>query len=202
MSRTSFSKSLIGINLSSHIYCLLKIEKEKEIILAVALPDSQKIVFFKINGIYNFHKIKELKCSDDKEKNYFSERKKIMTYLNNNLFVGCKNNILVINLINYEIEYRIRIYSQQITFTNIFLDRFLICGVTKEINRLLHESEGYLIQKDLIKHSKEKKTNLFTVSEYKNFKFKGNIINSKTCHINDKKIIISIGTDNQILILN
>ena len=190
------------INLSSHIYCLLKIENSKnEIFLAAALPDSQRIVFFKINGIYNFHKIKELNCSYDKTKTYFSERKKIMTYINNNLFVGCKNKILVINLINYEIEYSI--YSKdQITFINVFLDRFLICGVTKEKNSFLHEFEGYLIQKDLAKHSKEKKTNIFTVSEYKKHIFEGNIINSKTYHIKDKQIIISIGTDNQILILN
>ena len=186
------------INLSSHIYCLLKIENsENGIILAAALPDSQRILFFKINGNYNYHKIKELNCSD-KTKTYISKRKKIMTYINNNLFVGCINQILVINLINYEIEYRI--YSEHITFINIFLDRFLICGVTKELNRL-HDSEGYFVQKDLVNHSKEKKTNLLTVSEYKNFKFKGNIINSKTYHINDKNIIISIGTDNQILIL-
>jgi len=187
------------INLSSHIYCLLKIENsENEIILAAALPDSQRILFFKINGIHNCHKIKELNCSCGKAKTNISKRKKIMTYIKNNLFVGCTDKILVINLINYEIEYSV--YSEQITFINAFLDRYLICGVTKEKNRL-HEYEGYFVQKDLSNHSKEKKTNLFTVSEYKNFKFKGNIINSKTCHINDKKIIISIGTDNQIFIL-
>ncbi len=121
-----------------------------------------------------------------------------MTYIKNNLFVGCTNKILIINLINYEIEYSV--YSEQITFTNIFLDRFLILGVTKELNRL-HEYEGFFIQKDLINHSKNEKTNIYTVSKYKNFKFKGNIINSKTCHINDQKIIISVGTDRQILIL-
>ena len=197
----SFDKYVLEncINLSSHIYCLLKIENsENEIILAAALPDSQRILFFKINGIHNFHKIKELKLSCDKTKSNISKRKKIMTYIKNNLFVGCTNQILVINLINYEIEYKI--YSEQITFVNIFLDRFLICGVTKILNRL-HESEGYFVQKELVNHSKEQKTNLYTVSEYSNFKFKGNIINSKTCHINDKRIIISIGTDNQILIL-
>ena len=187
------------INLSSHIYCLLKIvNSENEIILAVALPDSQRILFFQINGIHNCHKIKELNCSCNKTKTNISKRKKIMTYIKNNLFVGCTDKILVINLINYEIEYSV--YSEQITFINTFLDRYLICGVTKEISRL-HEYDGYFVQKDLSNHSKEKKTNLFTVSEYKNFKLKGNIINSKTCHINDKKIIISIGTDNQILIL-
>jgi len=187
------------INLSNHIYCLLKIVKsENEIILAAALPDSQRILFFNVNDIHEIEKIKEIKCLSDNTKCYISKRKKIMTYIKNNLFVGCTNKILIINLINYEIEYSV--YSEQITFTNIFLDRFLILGVTKELNRL-HEYEGFFIQKDLINHSKNEKTNIYTVSKYKNFKFKGNIINSKTYHINDQKIIISVGTDRQILIL-
>lgn len=187
------------INLSTHIYCLLKIvNSENEIILAAALPDSHRILFFNINNIHEIEKIKEINCFSDNTKFYISKREKIMTYIKNNLFVGCTNKILIINLINYEIEYSI--YSEQITFINIFLDRFLILGVTKELNRL-HEYEGYFIQKDLVNHSKNEKTNLYTVSKYKNFKFKGNIINSKTYHVKDQKIIISVGTDRQILIL-
>ena len=134
------------INLSSHIYCTLKImNTENEIILAAALPDSQRILFFNINDILVIKKIKELNCLCDNQKVGITKRKKIMTYINNNLFVGCISKILVINLTNYEIEYSV--YSEQITFIHSFLDRFLICGVTKELNNLPQKKKETLYQR-------------------------------------------------------
>ena len=183
-----------SLNLPSHIFCVLEIENNKNIItLAIAQPDSKNILFIKIGKDNKIIVNKEVEVLATIE-----NRKKLMAHINDNLFVGCKNKLIVIDCKKYEIIYNIS--SETITYIDIYLDKFLIFGVTKEINSL-YSYEGFLEQKQFRKKPNTKNYNIINISEFNKCKHKGNIINACLYKINDKNLIITVGTDNKIILL-
>ena len=94
-------------NIINHIkltntYCILEIIKEnknKNVILSIAQPDSKSVLFININ---NYNKIELIKKLDNI--NTIHSRKNIMKQENNKniLYIGCQNSIIIIryNLIN------------------------------------------------------------------------------------------------------
>ena len=179
----------------THTYCMREIKNEKEnnkIILAVAQPDTKSIIFFKITSEYDINELETINGIES-----VSKRKHIMTHFNNNLFIGCKNQIIVIDLNKYKIKYKIYIDSMTyITYINSYLnDKFLLIGLMK--NRNTYNYQGYMLQNIFQINSNNEKANIIPISDFKKRVHKGNIID--VC-INNQ-IIISIGTDNKILLL-
>ncbi len=178
---------------ASHTYCMLKINKN--ILLAVAQPDSKTIKFLEIQINEPF--IKEIKTISKVDS--ISNRKNIMTYFNDNLVVGCKNKIIVINVNKIEIIYDIY-NNESITYINNYYNEFLLFGVMR--NKDQYNYEGYLSQKIFSNDTKKKeKKNIISISDFKECKFEGNIINSYIYKFNNKDYIITIGTDDKILVL-
>ena len=178
---------------ASHTYCMLKINKN--ILLAVAQPDSKTIKFLEIQINEPF--IKEIKTISKVDS--ISNRKNIMTYFNDNLVVGCKNKIIVINVNKKEIIYDIY-NNESITYINNYYNEFLLFGVMR--NKDQYNYEGYLSQKIFSNDPKKKeKKNIISISDFKECKFEGNIINSYIYKFNNKDYIITIGTDDKILVL-
>ena len=179
---------------TSHTYCMLKIKNNNDKnILAVAQPDSRSIEFLEIQeDEETITKISTILGVDS-----IPNRKNIMTYYGNNLIVGCKNGIIIIDANKYEIINDI--YSNEsITFIDSYSDEFLLFGMMK--NKEQYEYDGFLSQKILFNNSKGKQ-NIDTVSNSKKNKFEGNIINSCKYINNNKEYRITIGTDNKILVM-
>ena len=178
---------------ASHTYCMLKINKN--ILLAVAQPDSKTIKFLEIQINEPF--IKEIKTISKVDS--ISNRKNIMTYFNDNLVVGCKNKIIVINVNKKEIIYDIY-NNESITYINNYYNEFLLFGVMR--NKDQYNYEGYLSQKIFSNDPKKKeKKNIISISDFKECKFEGNIIDSYIYNFNNKEYIITIGIDGKILVL-
>ena len=165
-------------------------DENKEIIIAAAEPDSKTINFMKIEKTKRINKLKKIECHDE-----IAKKKNIMKYFDNKLFVGCKNKLIVIDINKYEIIYNV--YSESITYINSFLDKYLICGVSKKLNNL-YDYEGYLCQKNILKNPISGKIKIINISSFNKFKLKGNIIDS--C-IDNKNCIITATYDDKILIL-
>ena len=178
---------------ASHTYCMLKINKN--ILLAVAQPDSKTIKFLEIQINEPF--IKEIKTISKVDS--ISNRKNIMTYFNDNLVVGCKNKIIVINVNKKEIIYDIY-NNESITYINNYYNELLLFGVMR--NKDQYNYEGYLSQKIFSNDPKKKeKKNIISISDFKECKFEGNIIDSYIYNFNNKEYIITIGIDGKILVL-
>ena len=186
-----------------HIYCMLEIKNvnninnlnniNNNILLAVARPDTRTIEIIEIqeNGIIN-------EINTIYKVNTVQGRKNLMLIYKNNLLVGCKDKVVIIDLNNYEIIYNVYTSNEPITYINSYLDDdYLLFGCMKTKN--MYNFEGYLSQKKLIIN--DDKINLISVSEFEESKFEGNIINSCKYKIQNKEIIISIGTNGKILIL-
>ena len=172
---------------------MLKINKN--ILLAVAQPDSKTIKFLEIQINEPF--IKEIKTIS--KVNSISNRKNIMTYFNDNLVVGCKNKIIVINVNKKEIIYDIY-NNESITYINNYYNEFFLFGVMR--NKDQYNYEGYLSQKIFSNDPKKKeKKNIISISDFKECKFEGNIIDSYIYNFNNKEYIITIGIDGKILVL-
>ena len=179
---------------TSHAYCMLKIwNNNDKNILAVAQPDSKSIEFLEIQeNEETITKISTIFGVDS-----IPNRKNIMTYYNNNLIVGCKNGIIIIDVNKYEIINDF--YSNEsITYIGSYSDEFLLFGMMK--NKEQYEYDGFLSQKIFFNDSKGKQ-NIDTVSNSKKNKFEGNIINSCKYINNNKEYRITIGTDNKILVM-
>ena len=144
----------------------------------------------KVEKAKKINKFKKLECHDE-----ISKKKNIMKCFDNKLFVGCKNNLIVIDINKYEIIYNV--YSENITYINIFLDKYIICGVTKKINNL-YDYEGFLCQKNILKIPNSGQIKIINISSFTKFKFKRSIIDA--C-IYNKNCIISANNDGKILIL-
>ena len=179
---------------ASRTYCMQKIRNNNDKnLLAVAQPDSKSIEFFEIqDDEATITKIGAVLGVDS-----IPNRKNIMTYYNNNLIVGCKNGIIIIDVNKYEIISDI--YSNEsITYIDTYFDEFLLFGMMK--NKGQYEYEGFLSQKIIFNDSKGKQ-NIDTVSNFKKNKFKGNITNSCKYINNNKEYRITIGTDSKILVI-
>jgi hypothetical protein len=175
-----------------NIHSIVEIKDEKnEIIIGVAEPDSKSIIFIKIENKEKMNKFKKIECHKE-----IMKTKNIMKCFEDKLFVGCKNKLIVIDINKYEIIYNV--FSESITYINIFLDKYIICGVTKKLNNL-HEYEGYLIQKNILKKPNSGQVKIVNISQLTKFKNKGIIVDA--C-IYNKKNIITASADGNILILN
>ena len=194
--------NFIEYNYLTHVkltntYCILEIIQSKKdfIILAITQPDSQCLFFLYINIINN--KIGLIK----KIGNIITlhNRKNIMKQTRNILLVGCDNYLITINLNNFEIEKKI--FFEKISYINLYLDKYIICGIIK--NKNLYNYEGYLSQIKIAVSDKNKEKNgIIHVSKYLNKKHNGTIIDGDIINLNGKEIIVTIGTDNKILILD
>ena len=191
-------------NIINHIkltntYCILEIIKEnknKNVILSIAQPDSKSVLFININ---NYNKIELLKKLDNI--NTIHSRKNIMKQENNKniLYIGCQNSIIIISLINYEIISKI--FFDKITWLNQYLNKFLLCGIIKIKNS--YSYEGYLTQIQMeMENKKFENVNIINVSKSLNMKHKGNIIDGDIITFEGKDTIITIGTDNKLIIFN
>ena len=175
-----------------NIHSIIEIKhKENEIIIGVAEPDSKSIIFIKIENKEKMNKFKKIECHKE-----IMKTKNIMKCFEDKLFVGCKNKLIVIDINKYEIIYNV--FSESITYINIFLGKYIICGVTKKLNNL-HEYKGYLIQKNILKNPNSGQVKIVYISPLTKFKNKGIIVDA--C-IYNKKNIITASADGNILILN
>ena len=191
-------------NIINHIkltntYCILEIKKEnnnKNVILSIAQPDSKSVLFININ---NYNKIELIKKLGNI--NTIHSRKNIMKQENNKniLYIGCQNSIIIISLINYEIISKI--FFDKITWLNQYLNKFLLCGIIKIKNS--YSYEGYLTQIQMeMENKKFENVNIINVSKSLNMKHKGNIIDGDIITFEGKDTIITIGTDNKLIIFN
>ena len=191
-------------NIINHIkltntYCILEIKKEnknKNVILSIPQPDSKSVLFININ---NYNKIELIKKLDNI--NTIHSRKNIMKQENNKniLYIGCQNSIIIISLINYEIISKI--FFDKITWLNQYLNKFLLCGIIKIKNS--YSYEGYLTQIQMeMENKKFENVNIINVSKSLNMKHKGNIIDGDIITFEGKDTIITIGTDNKLIIFN
>ena len=174
-----------------NIYSIIEIKHTNdEIIIGAAEPDSKSINIMKIENNKKLYKLKKIECHDE-----IMKKKNIMKCFDDKLFVGCKNKLLVIDINKYEIIYNV--FSESITNINIFLNKYIICGVTKKLNNL-YDYEGYLLQKDILKNPNSGQMKIINISSFTKFKNKGNIID--ICIYNKNSIITSTA-DGKILIL-
>ena len=191
-------------NIINHIkltntYCILEIKKEnnnKNVILSISQPDSKSVLFININ---NYNKIELIKKLGNI--NTIHSRKNIMKQENNKniLYIGCQNSIIIISLINYEIISKI--FFDKITWLNQYLNKFLLCGIIKIKNS--YSYEGYLTQIQMeMENKKFENVNIINVSKSLDMKHKGNIIDGDIITFEGKDTIITIGTDNKLIIFN
>ena len=184
----------------TNTYCILEIILEKnndnnKYILALPQPDSLCVLFLSIinNKIELIKKLENIKTIHD--------RKNIMKQVENILFIGCENHLVIINLDNFEIEKKI--FFEKIYYINVFLNDYLLCGVIK--NKNPYSFEGYLSQiKISITNKNKEKNEIIYVSKCLNSlnkKHNGSIIDGDIINLDGKEIIVTIGTDNKILVL-
>ena len=183
----------------SHTYCILEIDNENsKIKLAVAQPDSKSIIFLQISSNYDIDEITSIKNIDT-----VSNRKNIMTIFKSNLLIGCKNQIIEIDLNKYKIINKIYIDSITfITYINSYLNDFLLLGLMR--NKNSYNYEAYLSQRDYVKN--ETKAKIMSISDFKKRILNGNIIDVDIYSFNNdennnNEIMVSISTDGKILLL-
>ena len=122
-----------------------------------------------------------------------------MKQVNNILLIGCDNYLLTINLNKFEIEKKI--FFEKISYINLYLNKYIICGIIK--NKNLYNYEGYLSQIKIAVSDKNKEKNgIIHVSKCLNKMHNGTIIDGDIINLNGKEIIVTIGTDNKILIFD
>jgi hypothetical protein len=178
---------------ASHTYCMQKINNINDnSILAVAQPDSKSIEFLEIQE--NKPTITEIGAVFKVDS--IPNRKNIMTYYNNNLIVGCKGGIIIIDVNKYEIISDIY-NNESITYVDSYSNEFLILGIMKKKSQWSYE--GYLSQKEI--NDSNGKLSINTVSNFRNSIYEGNIINCCKYINNNKEYFITIGTDGKILII-
>lgn len=185
----------------SHTFCMLKIKEENNyIILAVAQPDSKSIHFIEIS--YEGNIGDNVKIIGDKNNEIKSLNcKHIMTVFNNELLVGCKNQIIIIDINQYKITNKLYIDSS-IAFISPYLNRFLLLGLSKRKNQ--YNYEGYLSQRDISNNFINNDIKIVNISDFKK-RHEGSIIDAFVYNNNDndhnQQLIITIGTDGKILLL-
>ena len=186
-----FEYKLVQNEKLSHIYSIVEIKhSDNEIIIGAAEPDSKSIIIMKIENKEKINKLKKIECHDE-----IMKKKNIMKCFDDKLFVGCKNKLIVIDINKYEIIYNV--FSENITYLNMFLNKYIICGVTKKLNSL-YDYEGYLLQKNILKNPNSGQMKIINISSFTKLKNKGNIVDA--CIYNNESIITA-DTNGKILIL-
>ena len=162
--------------------------------MAIAQPDYKNILFCAIDK--NNRYIKLIKKIQNI--NTVHNRKNIMKQDSNILFIGSQNSLILINLIKFEII--TKIFYEKITYINIFLKKFLLCGIIQKKGS--YNYEGYLSQIRLESNdNKLGKIDIINESKCLEQRHSGSIIDGDLFNFNGKDFIISIGNDNKIIIL-
>ena len=184
-------------NTYSFIEIKEKIRDNNNIILSVAQPDTESVILFDISYINN-----NININNKKEIgniNSIINRKNIMTYKNGNIYVGCRDSIKVIKFIDINNVFLIKnISTGSISYINIYRDKFLFCAIYK--NKSQYNFESTLIYFEADKSEKARGKSLIPIFEKNQPRRNGSIINIIFYYYNNEEYIISLGTDNKIVI--
>jgi len=190
----------------SHIFCVLEINKNNYnniIVIAVAQSESKNLYFFEINDgneiddSNNYRQIKKIENI-----NSIRNSRKIMHCVDNDniLLVGCYNRVAIVQILNnYELIKFVNFNS--ITNFSNFKGDYFICA-TMEKKGGLYNYQSFLTQGELVKTGDEENKKIRIISQNLNY-HKGNIIDTSIINVNNNtnNLIISIGSDNQIIAL-
>ena len=179
-------------------YCFIEIkEKERDvnnIILAVAQPDNESVIIYDIcyiNNNININAQREIEGI-----NTLINRKNIMTYKDNILYVGCKDSIKLIRFNNInDVQIVNNIVEGKVSFINPYRNEYLLCGINK--NKSEYNFEGKLKQYEI---NEEEENEIVPVYENNMHRHNGSIINSIICYDTNEEYIVSLGTDKNVLV--
>ena len=122
-------------------------------------------------------------------------RKNILAYKNDIIYVGCKGSIKLIKFIDINNAFLIKNISiGHVSYINIYRENFLFCAIYKNITQ--YNFENKLIYFEIKKNEKD----VIPVLEKKQPRLNGSIINIIFCYDNHREYIITLGTDNKIII--
>ena len=178
---------------SSSIYCFIEIKNNKNLfiennfMLALSQPDEKKIAILDLSFIDNIIFKNSVKHIDNI--NSIINRKNIMAYKDDILYIGCIDSIKLININTADII--IHILPEKISYISVYKNEFLILGINK--NKNTYNFESKLIQYKIAENNK-------IIPLYENFQHRhdGSIINSIIYYFKNKEYIISLGTDKKI----
>ena len=187
-------EKIFEINTSS-IYSFIEIKnKENEnnnFILAVAQPDEKNILILDLS--FNDNIISQNEIRQIANIKSIINRKNIMTYKENILYVGCIDSIKLIDINRAEIINNI--LYEKVSYIDIYRNEFLFLGINT--NKSTYNFESKLIQNKIIKNN-----NIIPLYENFQHRHNGSIINNIIYYFKDKEYIISLGTDKKIIITN
>ena len=178
---------------SSAIYCFIEIKNNKNLfiennfMLALAQPEEKKIAILDLSFIDNIIFKNSVKHIDNI--NSIINRKNIMAYKDDILYIGCIDSIKLININTADII--IHILPEKISYISVYKNEFLMLGINK--NKNTYNFESKLIQYKIAENNK-------IIPLYENFQHRhdGSIINSIIYYFKNKEYIISLGTDKKI----
>ena len=178
---------------SSSIYCFIEIKNNKNIniennfMLALAQPEEKKIAILDLSFIDNIIFKNSVKHIDNI--NSIINRKNIMAYKDDILYIGCIDSIKLININTADIIFHI--LPEKISYISVYKNEFLMLGINK--NKNTYNFESKLIQYKIAENNK-------IIPLYENFQHRhdGSIINSIIYYFKNKEYIISLGTDKKI----
>ena len=189
-------EKIFEINTSS-IYSFIEIKKNEKLniennnfILALAQPDEKNILILDISFNDNLISQNEIRQIDNI--NSIINRKNIMTYKENILYIGCIDSIKLIDINRAEIISNILL--EKISYMNIYRNEFLFLGINK--NRTTYNFESKLVQYKI----NENNNNIIPLYENFQHRHNGSIINNIIYYFQNKEYIISLGTDKKIII--
>ena len=189
-------EKIFEINTKS-IYSFIEIKKNEKLniennnfILALAQPDEKNILILDISFNDNLISQNEIRQIDNI--NSIINRKNIMIYKENILYIGCIDSIKLIDINRAEIISNILL--EKISYMHIYRNEFLFLGINK--NRTTYNFESKLIQYKI----NENNNNIIPLYENFQHRHNGSIINNIIYYFQNKEYIISLGTDKKIII--
>ena len=187
---------LYNIN-SSCTYSLIEIKKNSEnFFLSVAQPDDNCIIIYELSynndnndtiNIVNKKKIENIKT--------IINRKNIMTYKENILYVCCIDSIKLIDISDINNIFILKnFFLDNISYINFYQNDFLIYAINK--NKTTYNFESNLIINNI------EENDINPIYEKSQHRHNGSIINILVFNYQNKEYIISLGTDKKIIITN
>ena len=184
-------KELYHIDLT-HTYSFIeikeKISDKNSFILAVAQPDDEIVLIYNISFIGDNININ--KRTEIRNVNSIINRKNIMTYKDDILYIACKDSIKLIDI--NEASIINNVLFENISYINLYRNDFLLCGINK--NKSIYNFEGKLIQFEI------KENELIPLYINSQHGHEGSIIDSLIFNKNNEEYIITLGTDKKITI--
>ena len=184
-------KELYHIDLT-HTYSFIeikeKISDKNSFILAVAQPDDEIVLIYNISFIGDNININ--KRTEIRNVNSIINRKNIMTYKDDILYIACKDSIKLIDI--NEASIINNVLFENISYINLYRNDFLLCGINK--NKSIYNFEGKLIQFEI------KQNELIPLYINSQNGHEGSIIDSLIFYKNNEEYIIALGTDKKITI--